>query len=110
MFDAYERKHRLIAVVPFVAKILDSCTRSKIFTSSNVWVNAYLRLLAEIYHEPDLKLNLTFEIEVLCNNLGLDIHGARYLSRFSLSLSSLHCGVGCAKLIDTVCFWLLGTR
>lgn len=72
IFDAYERA-RLIAVIPFVAKVLDACTRSKIFVPPNAWVMAQLRLLAEIYNEPELKLNLTFEIEVLCNNLQLDI-------------------------------------
>ena len=81
VFDAYERG-RLIAVIPFVAKVLDACTRSKIFAPPNVWVMAQLKLLAEIYNEPDLKLNLTFEIEVLCNNLHLDIR--RMLRRCSV--------------------------
>jgi hypothetical protein len=34
-----------------------------------------MRLLAEIYQIPELKLNLKFEIELLCNHLGLDLNG-----------------------------------
>lgn len=30
-------------------------------------------ILAEIHQEPDLKLNLKFEIEVLCKNLQIDL-------------------------------------
>lgn len=30
-------------------------------------------MLAEIHNEPDLKLNLKFEIEVLCKDLGIDL-------------------------------------
>ena len=31
-------------------------------------------MLVELHHEPDLKLNLKFEIEVLCKNLSIDIN------------------------------------
>lgn len=30
-------------------------------------------MLVEIHNEPDLKLNLKFEIEVLCNTLSIDL-------------------------------------
>ena len=30
-------------------------------------------MLVELHNEPDLKLNLTFEIEVLCKELGIDL-------------------------------------
>jgi len=33
-----------------------------------------MNVLAELHREPDMKLNLKFEIEVLCKNLGLDIN------------------------------------
>lgn len=31
-------------------------------------------VLAELHHEPELKLNLKFEIEVLCKSLQLEAH------------------------------------
>ena len=58
-----------------MAKVLEACGKSKIFAPPNVWVMAHMRLLVEIYTIPELKLNLKFEIELLCNNLGLDING-----------------------------------
>jgi hypothetical protein len=60
---------RLIAVIPFCAKILDSCVESKIFKPPNPWLMALIGLLREIFDLPGLKLNLKFEIEVLFNNL-----------------------------------------
>jgi len=33
-----------------------------------------MNVLAELHREPEMKLNLKFEIEVLCKNLGLDIN------------------------------------
>ena len=33
-----------------------------------------MNVLAELHQETDLKLNLKFEIEVLCKNLNLDIN------------------------------------
>jgi len=32
-----------------------------------------MNVLAELHQEPDLKLNLKFEIEVLCKNLSIDV-------------------------------------
>lgn len=34
---------------------------------------AIMSALAELHQEPELKLNLKFEIEVLCKNLNLDV-------------------------------------
>ena len=36
---------------------------------------AIMKLLAELYYFADLKLNLKFEIEVLCKRIQLDIKG-----------------------------------
>ena len=33
-----------------------------------------MNVLAELHQEPDLKLNLKFEVEVLCKTLSIDIH------------------------------------
>jgi CCR4-NOT transcription complex subunit 1 len=65
---------RLIAIVPFVCKVAEQCARSRAFQPENPWLMAILRLLAELYNFADLKLNLKFEIEVLCKNLSIDLH------------------------------------
>lgn len=46
--DAYERG-LLIAVVPFVAKVLDACSHSRVFMPPNPWVMALMSLLLELY-------------------------------------------------------------
>lgn len=74
LLDGYERGW-LIAVVPFAAKILDGSKGSRVFTSHNPWVMGLLRTLAELYQLAELKLNLKFEIEVLCKNLLIDLKG-----------------------------------
>ncbi|KAH6563032.1 hypothetical protein BASA62_008802 [Batrachochytrium salamandrivorans] len=61
--------NRLIVVIPFVCKVLEQCGSSKVFKPPNPWLMAILRLLAELYHFAELKLNLKFEIEVLCKNI-----------------------------------------
>jgi len=70
--EAYETG-KLIALIPFTAKVLEACAKSKIFAPPNVWVMAIMRLISEIYQIPELKLNLKFEIELLCSHLGLDL-------------------------------------
>lgn len=64
---------RLTVVLPFTCKVLEQSTRSTVFKPPNPWLMATIRLLVELYHHADLKLNLKFEIEVLCKNLDLDI-------------------------------------
>ncbi|TMW44803.1 hypothetical protein DOY81_010121 [Sarcophaga bullata] len=66
--EAYHKgQHELLFVVPFVAKILESSNKSKVFKTPNPWTMAIMNVLGELHHqEPDLKLNLKFEIEVLC--------------------------------------------
>lgn len=70
LVDAYERG-RLIAVIPFVAKILEACVKSRVFRPPNPWLMAIIALLREISDQDGLKLNLKFEIEVLFNVLEL---------------------------------------
>ena len=41
------------------------------------WTMGLMNLLAELHAEPDLKLNLKFEIEVLCKHLQLEISELR---------------------------------
>lgn len=63
----------LICVLPFVCKILEKSTDSTVFKPPNPWLMGILKVLAELYHFADLKLNLKFEIEVLCNTLKISL-------------------------------------
>uniref|UniRef100_A0A3P8YB21 CCR4-NOT transcription complex subunit 1 n=1 Tax=Esox lucius TaxID=8010 RepID=A0A3P8YB21_ESOLU len=75
LLEAYVKgQQELLYVVPFVAKVLESSLRSVIFRPQNPWTMAIMNVLAELHTEHDLKLNLKFEIEVLCKNLSLDIN------------------------------------
>ena len=42
------------------------CKLSKVFKPPNPWVMGLMSALRELYDVPDLKLNIKFEIEVLC--------------------------------------------
>ena len=80
--DAYETG-RLIAVVPFVAKVLDACPNSQVFMPPNPWVMGLFSLLLELYQVPDLKLNLKFEIEVLAKTLKVELADVKPLSKLA---------------------------
>lgn len=74
LLEAYHKgQQELLYVVPFVAKVLESTARSLAFKPPNPWTMGLMNVLAELHQEPDLKLNLKFEIEVLCKNLSIDI-------------------------------------
>ncbi|OJJ51485.1 hypothetical protein ASPZODRAFT_393809 [Penicilliopsis zonata CBS 506.65] len=63
---------RLMIVIPFTCKVLVQATKSTVFKPPNPWLMDILSLLLELYHFAELKLNLKFEIEVLCKDLDLD--------------------------------------
>ncbi|KAI9686875.1 MAG: hypothetical protein M1822_002628 [Bathelium mastoideum] len=63
---------RLIVVIPFTCKVLTQGMKSLVFKPPNPWIMEIVGLLVELYHNAELKLNLKFEIEVLCKELGLD--------------------------------------
>uniref|UniRef100_H2YFJ9 CCR4-NOT transcription complex subunit 1 n=1 Tax=Ciona savignyi TaxID=51511 RepID=H2YFJ9_CIOSA len=83
LYEAYSKgAQELLYVVPFVAKVLESVGKSKVFKLPNPWTEAIMSVLVELHREPDLKLNLKFEVEVLCKNLNIelqDITPANYL-------------------------------
>lgn len=60
-------------VIPFVAKVIESCAKSRVFKPPNPWTMAIMNVLAELHKEPDMKLHLKFEIEVLCNKLEINL-------------------------------------
>lgn len=64
---------RLIVAIPFTCKALIHAAKSRIFKPPNPWLMELLGLLSELYNCFELKLNLKFEIEVLCKDLDTDI-------------------------------------
>ncbi|KHO01697.1 CCR4-Not complex component, Not1 [Metarhizium album ARSEF 1941] len=71
LIEAHDTK-RLIIVIPFVCKVLIQGASSTVFRPPNPWLMDIIHLLIELYHHAELKLNLKFEIEVLCKGLNLD--------------------------------------
>ncbi|KYK55151.1 CCR4-Not complex component, Not1 [Drechmeria coniospora] len=71
LMEAHDTK-RLIVVIPFVCKVLLQGASSSVFRPPNPWLMDIIHLLIELYHHAELKLNLKFEIEVLCKGLNLD--------------------------------------
>ncbi|OAA70517.1 CCR4-Not complex component, Not1 [Cordyceps fumosorosea ARSEF 2679] len=71
LIEAHDTK-RLIVVIPFVCKVLLQGANSTVFRPPNPWLMDIIYLLIELYHHAELKLNLKFEIEVLCKGLSLD--------------------------------------
>ncbi|EGO54084.1 hypothetical protein NEUTE1DRAFT_87125 [Neurospora tetrasperma FGSC 2508] len=71
LMEAHDTK-RLLIVIPFVCKVLAQGASSEVFQPPNPWLMDIIHLLIELYHNAELKLNLKFEIEVLCKGLKLD--------------------------------------
>lgn len=72
LIDAY-RSERLFVVIPFVCKVMENCAKSRVFLPNNPWLMAILEVLVELYHFAELKLNLKFEVKVLCKSLGVEL-------------------------------------
>lgn len=62
---------RLIAVCSFVAKTVEGCKESKVFRPPNPWLMAVLGVMRELFEVEDLKMNIKFEVQVLCKNIGV---------------------------------------
>ncbi|KAI7893233.1 CCR4-Not complex component, Not1-domain-containing protein [Mucor mucedo] len=72
LLEAYDTQ-RLIVAIPFTCKVLEQCADSRVFRPPNPWLMSILKLLVELYESADLKLNLKFEIEVLCKTLHIEL-------------------------------------
>ncbi|TFK46033.1 Not1-domain-containing protein [Heliocybe sulcata] len=72
LIEGYDN-NRLIVVIPFVCRTLEPAAKSTVFKPPNPWMMAIISLLAELYHFAELKLNLKFEIEMLCKALDIDL-------------------------------------
>jgi CCR4-NOT transcription complex subunit 1 len=64
---------RLIAVCSFVAKIIEGCKDSVVFRPPNPWLMPILSVMRELYEIEDLKMNIKFEVQVLCKNINIKI-------------------------------------
>lgn len=64
---------KLIAVAPFLAKTLEGAKNSVIFRPPNPWLMGILGVFRSVYNVEGLKMNIKFEVEVLCKNLGLKL-------------------------------------
>ncbi|KAJ9610519.1 CCR4-NOT core subunit cdc39 [Cladophialophora chaetospira] len=71
LVEGYESQ-RLILVIPFTCKVLTQGKDSLVFVPPNPWLMEIIGVLLELYHHAELKLNLKFEIEVLCKEFKLD--------------------------------------
>ena len=71
LLEAFDTQ-RLVVVIPFTCKVLTQGATSTVFKPPNPWLMDVISLLMELYHFADLKLNLKFEIEVLCKELKMD--------------------------------------
>ena len=62
---------RLLIVIPFTCNVLIQAAKSIVFKPPNPWTIEIIRVLCELYHHVDIKLNQKFEIEVLCKELNI---------------------------------------
>jgi CCR4-NOT transcription complex subunit 1 len=71
LIEAHDTQ-RLLVAIPFTCKVLSLAAQSLIFKPPSAWTMEIVYILIELYQFADLKLNLKFEIEVLCKALDLD--------------------------------------
>jgi CCR4-NOT transcription complex subunit 1 len=62
---------KLIAVAPFLSKTLEGAKNSFVFRPPNPWLMGLLGVFRSVYNVDGLKMNIKFEVEVLCKNLGI---------------------------------------
>ena len=63
---------RLVVAIPFTCNVLSMASDSTLFRPPCAWTLEILQILVELYHFGELKLQLKFEIEILCKKLGVD--------------------------------------
>lgn len=72
LLEGYDNT-KLIVVLPFICRVMEQVQESKVFKPPNPWTMAVLALLQELYENADMKLNLKFEVEVLCKKLDIQM-------------------------------------
>lgn len=88
LFQGYETG-RLIAVTPFVAKILEGAPsgKSRVFKPPNPWIMGLFSALHEMYELQDLKMNIKFEIEMLCQKFNVTLADVPMYGRLSTRMT-----------------------
>ncbi|KAF2165848.1 hypothetical protein M409DRAFT_67163 [Zasmidium cellare ATCC 36951] len=72
LLEGYDTQ-RLLVAIPFACKTLSQAAHSKVFKPPNPWILELLGLMSELYHCMELKLNMKFEIEMLCREFQVEI-------------------------------------
>jgi hypothetical protein len=78
----------------------------KVFRPPNPWTVAIMNVLAELHREPEMKLNLKFEIEVLCKNLLIDINVSCEALYFEICFYFCLFAFSLFYFIFNSCYWL----
>lgn len=56
LYEAYHKGHQeLLYVVPFVAKIMEACAKSKVFHPPNPWTMGIMKVRERIEREREMK-------------------------------------------------------
>ena len=61
-------------MVPFVAKVLESCADSQVFKPPNPWTMAIMSVLSELHAVPDLKVSFVYIARASCLPLYTHTH------------------------------------
>ncbi|CAN6622942.1 general negative regulator of transcription subunit 1 [Trichomonascus vanleenenianus] len=72
LYEGYQ-KGELAVIIPFVCRTLEWSKDSTVFWPPNPWTLGIIKVLVELYHTADLKLNHKFEIEVLLKNFDMTV-------------------------------------
>ena len=102
LLEAYHQRS-LEYILPLICKMLDQAKLSTVFKSPNPWLLGILQVLKELYEIGELKLNLKFEIEVLCNELSVkleEIEAAQFIR--SKSLASVYEQFDAQKIVTNM--------
>lgn len=90
IIDAYQNG-KLTAIMPFICRILDHTSKTKVFHPKNPWIQAIMSLLLEIFNKSQLKITLRFEIENIFKKLEIDtnqINQTRILDNYVVNQNS----------------------
>ena len=56
-------------MVPFVAKVLESCAESRVFKPPNPWTMGIMSVLSELHALPDLKVCVCVKYVYVCEGV-----------------------------------------
>jgi len=66
IIEAYFKgQQELLYVIPFVAKVVESAAKSKVFKPPNPWIMAIMALLVELHQVPDLRVCINIMITMI---------------------------------------------